>query len=127
MSEIANIRGIKKDLGDLLVEKEIISAEQLLFALDKLSQDSHDKRRRLPQVLVEDLHIDHDKVYGEIANYYAFRQLEISQDSIDDEGLAFIRRELNNLPANVKTLAMDNRVLPFAEDPERPGRLLVIT
>ncbi|MBI3580008.1 MAG: Flp pilus assembly complex ATPase component TadA [Ignavibacteriales bacterium] len=127
MSEIANMRGIKKDLGDLLVEKEIISAEQLLFALDKLSQESHDKRRRLPQILVEDLHIDHDKVYGEIANYYAFRQLEISQESVDDEGLAFIRRELNNLPANVKTLAMDNRVLPFAEDPERPGRLLVIT
>lgn len=121
------MRGIKKDLGDLLVEKEIISAEQLLFALDKLSQESHDKRRRLPQILVEDLHIDHDKVYGEIANYYAFRQLEISQESIDDEGLAFIRRELNNLPAHVKTLAMDNRVLPFAEDPERPGRLLVIT
>lgn len=127
MSEIANIRGIKKDLGDLLVEKEIISAEQLLVALDKLSQDSHDKRRRLPQILVEDLHVDHDKVYGEIANYYAFRKLEISQDAIDDEGLAFIRREMNNLPVHVKTLAIDNRVLPFAEDPERPGRLLVIT
>lgn len=127
MSETANIRGVKKDLGDLLVEKEIISAEQLLVALDKLSQESHDKRRRLPQILVEDFHVDHDKVYGEIANYYAFRKLEISQDAVDDEGLAFIRREMNNLPAHVKTLAMDNRVLPFAEDPERPGRLLVIT
>lgn len=127
MAEIANMRGIKKDLGELLVEKEIISAEQLLCALDKLSQEGHDKRRRLPQVLVEDFHIDHDKVYGEIANYYAFRKLEIAPESIDDEGLAFIRREMNNLSPNIKTLAMENRVLPYAEDTERPDRLLVIT
>jgi type IV pilus assembly protein PilB len=117
----------KKELGDLLVEKEIISAEQLLSALEIMSRESHEKRRKLPQVLVEDLHIERDLVYDEIADYYAFKRLQIAPESIDDEGLAFIRRELNNLPSAIRTMALEYRALPYATDPERPERLQVIT
>jgi len=117
----------KKELGDLLVEKEIISAEQLLSALEILSRESHEKRRKLPQVLVEDLHIDRDLVYDEIADYYAFKKLHIIPENIDDEGLAFIRRELNNLPSAIRTMALEYRALPYATDPDRPERLQVIT
>jgi type IV pilus assembly protein PilB len=117
----------KKELGDLLVEKEIISAEQLLSALEILSRESHDKRRKLPQVLVEDLHIERDLVYDEIADYYAFKKLQIAPENIDDEGLAFIRRELNNLPSVIRAMALEYRALPYATDPERRERLQVVT
>ena len=117
----------KKELGDLLVEKEIISPEQLLSALEILSRESHDKRRKLPQVLVDDIHVDRDRVYDEIADYYAFKKLQIVPENIDDEGLAFIRRELNNLPSAIRAMALEYRALPYATDPERRERLQVVT
>jgi len=127
MANAPTTRASKKELGDLLVEKAVLSSEQLLLALDILSRETQEKRRRLPQVLVDDLKIDHDKVYREIADYYAFRKIEITQDATDDEDLAFIRKELNALPAAIRAMALENRVLPFKEDTDRPGRLLVAT
>ncbi len=120
-------RTAKKELGDILVEKRVISPEQLLQAFDILSRETTEKRRRLPQVLVDDLKINHDKVYREIADYYAFRTLSVVQETIDDDGLAFIRAEMNALPIPIRTMAFENRVMPLREDAERPGRLLVIT
>lgn len=117
----------KKELGEILVGKGVISPEELLHSLDILSREPAEKKRRLPQVLVEDLKIDHDKVYREIADYYAFRKVEILSESIDDERLAFIRNEINALPQQLRALAFEHRVMPFREDPERPGRLLVVT
>jgi type IV pilus assembly protein PilB len=117
----------KREFGDLLVEKEIISAEQLLSALEILSRESQEKRRKLPQVLVEDLHIERDLVYDEIADYYAFRKLQLDAENVDDEGLAFIRKGLNMLPSAVRAMAVEHHVLPYMADPDRPERLLVIT
>lgn len=87
----------KREFGDLLVEKEIISADQLLSALEIISRETHEKRRKLPQVLVDDLHINRDLIYDEIADYYAFKRLQIDPEHVDDEGLAFIRKGLNTL------------------------------
>jgi type IV pilus assembly protein PilB len=117
----------KKELGDLLVEKGIITANDLLGAIDILSREDTKNRRKLPQVLVEELHLDRDKIYQEIANYYAFRTIDISKDPPTDDDVNFMRQELNNLPVAIKTLALENRVLPFMVDKDRPDRLLVIT
>jgi len=117
----------KREFGDLLVEKDIISPDQLLAALEIISREPHDKRRKLPQVLVDDLRADRDKIYDEIADYYAFRKLLIKDEDLDDEALAFVRKHLNGMPPTVRTMALEFRVLPFMMDPERLERLLVVT
>lgn len=117
----------KREFGDLLVEKEIISPDQLLSALEIISREPHDKRRKLPQVLVDDLRADRDRIYDEIADYYAFRKLSIKDEELDDEALAFVRKHLNGLPATVRAMALEYRVLPFMMDADRPERLLVVT
>ena len=117
----------KREFGDLLVEKDIISPDQLLAALEIISREPHDKRRKLPQVLVDDLRADRDKIYDEIADYYAFRKLLIKDEDLDDEALAFVRKHLNGMPPTVRTMALEYRVLPFMMDPERLERLLVVT
>ena len=118
---------IKREFGDLLVQKDIISPDQLLAALEIISREPHDKRRKLPQVLVDDLRADRDKIYDEIADYYAFRKLPIKEENLDDEALAFVRKHLNGMPPTVRTMALEYHVLPFMMDPERPERLLVVT
>ena len=117
----------KREFGDLLVEKDIISPDQLLAALEIISREPHDKRRKLPQVLVDDLRGDRDKIYDEIADYYAFRKLTIKEEELDDEALAFVRKHLNGLPPTARSMALEFRVLPLMMDPDRPERLLVVT
>ena len=120
-------QGMKKGLGDVLLDKGIISADMLLSALDVLSKEDHTNRRKLSEILVQDFKVDRDKVYKEIADYYAFRTIDLSKDTVDDNVVAFMRKELNDLPVTIRELAVDSHVLPYMVDPERPDRLLVIT
>ena len=127
MATPTQIRKAKREFGDILVEKEIITPDQLLGALEILSREPHEKRRKLPQVLVEDLHADRDRIYEEIADYYAFRKVRINEEGLNDEVLAFVRKHLNGLPEAVRAMALEFRVLPYMMDPDRPERLLVVT
>lgn len=120
-------QGMKKGLGDILLEKGIITADMLLSALDVLSKEDRRNRRKLTDILVQDFKADRDKVYKEIADYYAFRTIDLSKDTVDDNVVAFMRKELNGLPASIRELAVESHVLPYMVDAERPDRLLVIT
>jgi type IV pilus assembly protein PilB len=111
----------------LLVDKEIITSDQLLAALEIISREPHEKRRKLPLVLVDDLHADRDRIYEEIADYYAFRKLHINEAELNDEVLAFVRKHLTGLPTTVRAMALEFRVLPYMMDPDRPERLMVVT
>lgn len=121
------MRKTKKELGDILVEKGIITPDLLLSALDVLSKENRKNRRKLTQVLVNDFNVDRNKVYQEVANYYAFRTIDLSKENIDDNLLAFIRKELNALSVSLREQAIENHVLPYSVDLERRDLLLVIT
>ncbi len=96
-------------------------------AVAVLNKEENKGRRKLPQILVEQFKMDRDLVYREVADYYAFRTLDISMETIDDGVLGFIRKELTSLPDSIRDMVQENNVLPYSMDPERPGRLLVIT
>ncbi|HEY4643355.1 MAG TPA: ATPase, T2SS/T4P/T4SS family, partial [Bacteroidota bacterium] len=120
-------QNIKKGLGDILLEKGIITADLLLSALDVLSKEDHNNRRKLTQILVDDFSVDRDKVFREIADYYAFRTIDLLKQTVDEGIVSFMRKELSGIPVSIRELAVENHVLPFMVDPEKPDRLLVIT
>lgn len=117
----------KRELGEVLIEKGIITPDILLNALDAMSKETQKNRRKLQQILVDDFKVDRNRVYQEVADFYAFKTLDITKYTIDDTVLAFIRKELTGLPASIRELAVENHVMPFTIDPENPERLLVIT
>ncbi|HTX18406.1 MAG TPA: ATPase, T2SS/T4P/T4SS family [Bacteroidota bacterium] len=120
-------RTVKKELGDILIDKGIIQPDVLARAIAVLDKEENKGRRKLPQILVEQFKMDRELVYREVADYYAFRTLDISMETVDDGVLGFIRKEIGSLPESIRELAHDNNVLPYSIDPDRPGRLLVIT
>jgi type IV pilus assembly protein PilB len=120
-------RSAKKELGDILIDKGIIQPDVLERAIALLNKEENKGRRKLPQILVDQFKMDRDLVYREVADYYAFRTLDISMETIDDGALGFIRKELTSLPESIREMVHENNVLPYCIDPERPGRLLVIT
>jgi len=121
------VQTVRKELGDILVTKGIISSELLLSAIDVLSKEPAKDRRKLPQVLVNDFKIDRDLVYQEVADYYAFRTIDLSKRQIEDDVLEFTRRELNNLPQSIRELAVEHKVLPLEVNRSNGDRLLLIT
>ena len=122
-----HVKKTKKEFGEVLIEKGIITPDVLLNAMDTLSKETQKNRRKLPQVLVEDYSVDRNKVYQEVADFYAFKSLDTTKFTVDDIVLAFIRKELGGLPASIRELAIEHLVLPFVVDPENPERLFVIT
>jgi type IV pilus assembly protein PilB len=127
MPETKQVRPAKRELGDILVEKGIISPETLLSALEVMSKEDRKNRRKLAQVLVNDFRANRDLVYKEVVDYYAFKSLEINPGQVDESHLAFMRKELNSLPEAIREMAIENQVLPYSIDPEKPNRLLVVT
>jgi len=122
-----DVKKTKKEFGEVLIEKGIITPDVLLNAMDTLSKQTQKNRRKLPQVLVEDYSVDRNKVYQEVADFYAFKSLDTTKFAVDDVVLAFIRKELNGLPASIRELAVEHLVMPFVVDPENPERVFVIT
>jgi type IV pilus assembly protein PilB len=119
--------GKKGDLGDILIEKGIITPAMLSEASKMTGGDSQKRRRNLPWVLHNTFKIDRDLLYLEVAKFYAFRILDISKSQLTDERLAFIRREFNALPDPIKDKAIEFNVLPYSVDANRTDRLLVAT
>ncbi len=118
---------VKKDLGQLLVDKGIITPEMLLNATEILGREPKEGRRKLPQVLVEEFHIDHDMVYREVADFYAFKSVTLSMENLDEPRLTFVRRLLNSVSDSIRELVVEHRVLPLGVDSETRERLTIIT
>jgi type IV pilus assembly protein PilB len=119
--------GKKGDLGDILLEKGIITADMLAEALKLTGEDAQKRRRNLAWVLHNTFKVDRDILYQEVAKFYAFRILDVSKTPITDERLAFIRREFNAIPDSIKDKAIEYNVLPYSVDPIRTDRLIIAT
>jgi|GEM_PF-5587013 len=64
---------ITDKIGYTLLKKGIIDYETLEKSLHVREAEDKKNRRNLGQILVTDFSVDHDLVFREVANLYAFR------------------------------------------------------
>ena len=117
----------KKTLVSVLLEKGIVDEATMKKAEEVLAKEGSKSRNQLLHILTEQFKVNRDALFAEVAQFYTFRALDISKDSADDGVLAFIRKELQTLPLNIREQAVDHKLLPYKLDKEREGRLLLIT
>jgi len=130
MDERANILDLsdeKKSIIDSLLKKGIITRELLVHAREVMKSEKDGISRSLTEVLVEDCGVDRETIYREIAKHYAFRIIDLSQETFDLERLAFVRKTFDALPEALQELAIKLRVLPYKLDGEQNKKLLVVT
>ena len=72
----------KSRLGKSLVDNGIIDKDTLNKALIIQADEDPTNPRRLEDILVSDLKIKHDDVYGLLSDLYAFCKVEIKIDKI---------------------------------------------
>ncbi|MBN2013291.1 type II/IV secretion system protein [candidate division KSB1 bacterium] len=100
-------------IGEILVRRKIITPNMLQQAL-KLMQSSNGKSQmKLHEVLVDEFKIDRHLILREISDYYAFKEINLSEEQIDEARLNFIRGILHNFDAKIRDALIEANVVPF--------------
>jgi type IV pilus assembly protein PilB len=117
---------ITDKIGFALLKKGIIDYETLEKSLRVKDSEEKKNRRNLGQILVNDFNADHDAVFREVADLYAFREIYLADEKIDQTRIDFIRRFVEALPQNVRDMMVQTHMLPLRFDEKQPDKLIIV-
>ncbi|MGA3286274.1 MAG: GspE/PulE family protein [Bacteroidota bacterium] len=118
---------ITDKIGYTLLKKGIIDFETLEKSLKmKDSEENRKNRKNLGQILVTEFGADHDAVFREVANLYAFREVFIGDEKVDDTRIAFIKKYVDQLSDQQREMMIQSKMLPFKFDERQPDKLIII-
>ncbi len=118
---------ITDKIGYTLLKKGIIDYETLEKSLKVKEGEDKKNRRNLGQILVTDFNIDHDQVFREVANLYAFREIYLGDEVIDDQRIEFIKRFVDALPDQQRDLLIQTKMMPLKFDDKQPDKLIIVS
>jgi type IV pilus assembly protein PilB len=118
---------ITDKIGYTLLKKGIIDFETLEKSLKmKDSEENKKNRKNLGQILVSEFGADHDAVFREVANLYAFREVYLNDEKIDDARVAFVKKFIDALPEAQREMMTQAKMLPFKYDERQQDKLIII-
>src|SRR5271169_1405805 len=117
---------ITDKIGFALLKKGIIDYETLEKSLKVKESEEKKNRRNLGQILVNDFNADHDAVFREVADLYAFREIYLSDEKLDKPKLDFIKKYVDSLPSNVRDMLLQTKMLPLRFDEKQPDKLIIV-
>jgi len=117
---------ITDKIGFALLKKGIIDYETLEKSLKVKESEEKKNRRNLGQILVNDFNADHDAVFREVADLYAFREIYLTDEKLDKPKLDFIKKYVDALPANVRDMLVQTKMLPLRFDEKQPDKLVIV-
>ncbi|MDI6804410.1 MAG: ATPase, T2SS/T4P/T4SS family [Bacteroidota bacterium] len=117
---------ITDKIGYTLLKKGIIDYEVLEHSLRIKDTEDKKKRRNLGQILVSDFNIDHDSVFREVANLYAFREIYLTDEVIDQPRIAFIKKTVEALPDAYRSMLIETKIIPLKFDDKVSEKLIII-
>ena len=118
---------ITDKIGYTLLKKGIIDFETLEKSLRmKDSEENKKNRKNLGQILVTEFGADHDAVFREVANLYAFREVFLNDEKVDDARIAFVKKYIEQLSEQQREMMIQSKMLPFKFDERQPDKLIVI-
>src|SRR5262245_5539168 len=113
-------------IGQILLQKNIITRTIFEKALQMQKQEPAGRQRRFHQILVEDFNVDRHAVYRTISQLYAFKEIDLKDEKLDDGRLDFIRKTVESCSEEVRAQMHTKRVLPFRPSPNNKNVLTVI-
>lgn len=104
---------IRRHIGDILVNKGVISEDQLHQALQILEDEPESSNRRLGQILYQDLSLDRHQIMKEISNIYAFREVLENEEGVEESVIEHIKKNIEDLPPEIIDELVHHKALPF--------------
>ncbi|HEY4612502.1 MAG TPA: GspE/PulE family protein [Bacteroidota bacterium] len=118
---------ITDKIGYTLLKKGIIDFETLEKSLKlKDSEENKKNRKNLGQILVTEFGADHDAVFREVASLYAFREVFLADENLDDPRIAFIKKFVEALPDQQREMMIQAKMLPLKYDERQTDKLVII-
>lgn len=118
---------ITDKIGYTLLKKGIIDFETLEKSLKmKDSEENRKNRKNLGQILVTEFGADHDAVFREVANLYAFREIFLGDEKVDDTRIAFTKKFVDQLSEQQREMMVQSKMMPFKFDERQPDKLIII-
>lgn len=118
---------ITDKIGYTLLKKGIIDFETLEKSLKlKDSEENKKNRKNLGQILVSEFAADHDAVFREVANLYAFREIFLNDEKIDEARIAFIKKFVDALSDQQREMMAAAKMLPFKWDERQTDKLIIV-
>jgi type IV pilus assembly protein PilB len=117
---------ITDKIGFALLKKGVIDYETLEKSLKIKDGEDKKTRRNLGQILVNDFRADHDAVFREVADLYAFREVYLADEAMDAGRVEFIKKYVDGLPQNVRDMVVQARMLPLRYDEKQPDKLIIV-
>ncbi len=117
---------ITDKIGYTLLKKGIVDYETLEKSLQVRENEDKKTRRNLGQILVNDFKVDHDAVFREVANLYAFREIHIQEADLTQERIDFIKHYVEILPDAYRDLMITTMMLPYRFDEKQQDKLIIV-
>jgi type IV pilus assembly protein PilB len=108
-----------------LIEKGSVAKEKINQAIE-IQRKTNDKRR-LTDILVDDLGEDRELIFQTIARYYSFETIDPTVVFGNKERLQFIRQVLDSLPPYYYEMAIRRKVLPYEMYTNGYDKIIVVT
>jgi len=112
-------------LNQYLVESGIVTKDQLDEALETQAKTSD--KRRIIDILMEDLNVNKDEILRTVAHYYSFETIDPTSSFGNKDKLQFIKQLLETLPALYYDSAVRHKILPFELFTNGYDKLVLIT
>lgn len=128
---------IRRHIGDILVNKGIVTEDQLKSALELLEEGQEGSNRRLGQILTYELGIDRHAVMKEISNIYAFREILADVEEVPAQVIEQVKANIGKLPGEIVDELVHQKAIPYqissssitiaAADPSDPDIQILIS
>lgn len=106
----------RRHIGDILVNKGVISDETLREAVAILEEEPDTSDRRLGQILYQDLGLDRHTIMREIASIYAFEEILPDGATLTDELLGKIQQHMSDLPQETIDELVHQKAIPISKN-----------
>ena len=117
----------RRHIGGTLVERGIVTQEQLARALKIQEKNGDESPRRLGQILHKEMHLDRHQIMKVIADVFAFSEIKFEEIPLPEKVIEKVKRLTDRLPKDVVDqfkkinaipyLARNNSVVIAASDP----------
>lgn len=109
-----------------LVRNRIISEEVAMQAAEWKKHNERDKRS-LVEILKEEFGLSQDVLHYQVAQFYAFRVIDINERGARRLLPTDVLKILRGLPESIRQLAMRHKVLPYDLAENQPDKIIVVT
>lgn len=114
-------------LSQALIDRGIITDDMLQTAIDTQSREPRNAKRKIIDILIEDLGVDRNAIFIEMSHLYGFPIVDLAAPKVDRPRIEFIKEIVYSMPEDISTELLNNKILPFKWHDYKRDVLILVT